>query len=48
MLSLGSSFNYYFCAEPVTLRYSDESTLQVLDVPVDTKEGDEVPMHYYE
>lgn len=21
MLSLGSSFNYYFCAEPVTLRY---------------------------
>jgi len=27
--------------------HSDESTLQVLDVPVDTKEGDEVPMHYY-
>lgn len=21
MLSLGSGFNYYFCAEPVTLRY---------------------------
>ena len=27
--------------------HSDESTLQVLDVPVGTKEGEEVPMHYY-
>ena len=23
MLTLGSGFNYYFCAEPVTLRYRD-------------------------
>lgn len=27
--------------------HSDESTLQVLDVPVGTKEDEEVPMHYY-
>ena len=27
--------------------HSDESTLQLLDVPVGTKEGEEVPMHYY-
>ena len=27
--------------------HSDESTLQVLDVPVGTKENEEVPMHYY-
>ena len=27
--------------------HSDESTLQVLDVPVGAKEDDEVPMHYY-
>lgn len=27
--------------------HSDESTLQVLDVPVGTKEDVEVPMHYY-
>ena len=27
--------------------HSDESTLQVLDVPVGTKESEEVPMHYY-
>ena len=26
---------------------ADESTLQVLDVPVGTKEDEEVPMHYY-
>ena len=27
--------------------HSDESTLQVLDVPVGTKDNEEVPMHYY-
>lgn len=27
--------------------HSDESPLQVLDVPVGTKENEEVPMHYY-
>ena len=27
--------------------HSDESTLQVLDVPVGTKEDEEVPMHYF-
>ena len=27
--------------------HSDESTLQVLDVPVGTKEDEIVPMHYY-
>ena len=27
--------------------HSDESTLQLLDVPVGTKEDEEVPMHYY-
>ena len=27
--------------------HSDESTLQVLDVPVGAKEDEEVPMHYY-
>lgn len=30
MLTLGSSFNYYFCAEPVTLRYRHKGIRQYI------------------